>query len=54
MMQVTDLSLYFNETIAKIASSIKAVDNNAHIMEGISSELSSNMTETARSGGYYK
>ena len=47
--EVTDLALYFNETIAKIGSSIKAVDSNAHVMEGIGSELASNMTETASS-----
>ena len=47
--EVTDLSLYFNETIAKIGSAIQAVDSNAQLMEGIGSELSSNMTETASS-----
>ena len=47
--EVTDLALYFNETIAKIGSSIKAVDSNAHMMEEIGSELASNMTETASS-----
>jgi len=47
--EITDLALYFNETIAKIGSSIKAVDSNAHIMEEIGSELASNMTETASS-----
>jgi len=47
--EVTDLALYFNETIAKIGSAIKAVDENAHTMEGIGSELASNMTETASS-----
>ena len=47
--EVTDLSLYFNQTIAKIGDAIKAVDSNAHIMEEIGSELASNMTETASS-----
>ena len=47
--EVTDLALYFNETIAKIGSSIKAVDNNARNMEVIGAELASNMTETASS-----
>ena len=47
--EVTDLSLYFNQTIEKIGSSIKAVDKNAHAMEEIGSELASNMTETASS-----
>jgi len=47
--EVTDLSIYFNETIKKIGESIKAVNDNAEMMEGIGSELSSNMTETASS-----
>ena len=47
--EVTDLALYFNETIAKIALSIKTVDDNARVMEGIGAELASNMTETASS-----
>jgi len=47
--EITDLAIYFNETIAKISSAIKAVDGNAHIMEGIGNELASNMTETASS-----
>ncbi len=47
--EITDLAFYFNETIAKIGSAISAVDGNAHIMEGIGSELASNMTETASS-----
>ena len=47
--EITDLSLYFNQTIQKIGSSIKAVDKNAHTMDEIGSELASNMTETASS-----
>ena len=47
--EITDLSLYFNQTIEKIGSSIKAVDKNAQMMEEIGSELASNMTETASS-----
>ena len=47
--EVTDLSLYFNQTIEKIGEAIKNVDGNAHVMEGIGSELASNMTETASS-----
>ena len=47
--EVTELSLYFNQTIEKIGNSIKTVDVNAHLMEEISSELASNMTETASS-----
>ncbi len=47
--EVTDLSSYFNQTIEKIATSIKAVDENAKVMEQIGSELASNMTQTASS-----
>ena len=46
--EITDLSEYFNETIAKIGSSIKTVGNNSNVMQSIGDELSSNMTETAR------
>ena len=45
--EITDLSEYFNETIAKIGSSIKTVGGSANIMQSIGDELSSNMTETA-------
>ena len=45
--EVTDLSEYFNETIAKIGSSIKTVGASSNIMQSIGDELSSNMTETA-------
>ena len=47
--EVTDLSLYFNETISKIGTAIKTVGKNAKVMEEIGSELASNMTETASS-----
>ena len=47
--EVTDLSLYFNETIAKIGSAIKTVSDNAHVMEEIGDELTTNMSETASS-----
>ena len=47
--EITNLSLYFNQTIEKIASSVKAVEQNTHVMEEIGSELASNMTETASS-----
>ena len=47
--EITDLSLYFNQTIEKIGASIRAVDTNAHVMEDVGQELSSNMTETASS-----
>ncbi len=45
--EVTDLSEYFNQTIAKIGSAIKNVDDNSGVMQSIGDELSSNMTETA-------
>ena len=45
--EVTDLSEYFNETIAKIAASIKQIGVNSNTMEEIGNELASNMTETA-------
>ena len=41
------LSRYFNETIAKIGTSIRQVGINSNMMEAIGNELSSNMTETA-------
>ncbi|MGP1440184.1 MAG: methyl-accepting chemotaxis protein, partial [Treponema sp.] len=47
--EMTDLSLYFNQTIEKIGFSIKAVENNAEKMKEIGAELSSNMSETASS-----
>ena len=45
--EVTDLSMYFNETITKIAESIRSVGTNSAIMEGIGNELASNMSKTA-------
>ncbi|UTC68415.1 MULTISPECIES: methyl-accepting chemotaxis protein [unclassified Treponema] len=45
--EVTDLSEYFNQTIIKIGSSIKLVENSADDMTNIGSDLASNMTETA-------
>ena len=45
--EVTELSQYFNQTIAKIGSSIKAVETNSRTMRDIGNELASNMTETA-------
>ncbi|MBP3710566.1 MAG: methyl-accepting chemotaxis protein [Treponema sp.] len=45
--EVTDLSQCFNQTISKIGKSVKAVGNSVGDMQHISSELSSNMTETA-------
>ena len=45
--EITDMSEYFNETIAKIGKSIQAVGINSNAMEEIGDELASNMTETA-------
>jgi len=45
--EVTDLSAYFNETIEKIAESVRAVGSNSDAMEEIGNELASNMIETA-------
>ena len=45
--EITDMSEYFNQTIAKIGSSIRQVGINSNTMEGIGDELASNMTETA-------
>ena len=45
--EIAELSEYFNQTIAKIGTSIRQVGINSNIMEEIGSELSSNMTETA-------
>ncbi len=47
--EMTDLSIYFNQTIEKIGSSVRNVENNAHLMEGIGSTLANDMTETASS-----
>ena len=45
--EVTDLSVYFNETIEKIGSSIKSIGENSTEMTNVGNELASNMTETA-------
>ncbi|MGP1577742.1 MAG: methyl-accepting chemotaxis protein [Treponema sp.] len=45
--EITEMSEYFNETIAKIGTSIQQVDANTTMMEKIGNELASNMTETA-------
>ena len=45
--EIAELSGYFNETIAKIGASVKAVGVNSGIMGEIGNELASNMTETA-------
>ncbi len=45
--EITELSEYFNQTITKIGSSIKAVETNSRTMRDVGNELASNMTETA-------
>jgi len=47
--EVTQLSIYFNQTIEKLGNSIKAVGKNASIMEGVGRELSQNMQESSSS-----
>ncbi|QTQ11314.1 methyl-accepting chemotaxis protein [Treponema parvum] len=45
--EITDMAVYFNETMEKIGTSIKGVSETSHIMSEIGSELASNMNETA-------
>lgn len=45
--EITHLSECFNQTIEKIASSIKSVDSNTTSMRKIGDELATNMNETA-------
>lgn len=45
--EVSELAQYFNQTIEKIAASIKSVGQSAAAMQHIGEELASNMTETA-------
>ena len=45
--EITDLSEYFNETIAKIGTSMRMVGENSKVMENIGDNLSSDMAETA-------
>ena len=45
--EITDLSEYFNETIAKIGTSVRMVGETSKVMKGIGESLSSDMTETA-------
>ena len=47
--EVTQLSVYFNQTIEKLGNSIKAVGKNARIMEDVGRELSQNMQESSAS-----
>ena len=45
--EITDMAEYFNETIAKIGRSVKAVGESSDAMEEVGTTLASNMTETA-------
>ena len=45
--EISDMAEYFNQTIEKIALSIKTVGENSGLMEAIGNELASNMTQTA-------
>lgn len=47
--EIADMAKYFNETISKIAASVRAVGSSTHVMQEIGTELSTNMTETASS-----
>ena len=47
--EITDLALYFNETISKIGSSIKHVDSSVRFMEEVGDNLSHNTNQTASS-----
>lgn len=45
--EVTELSEYFNQTIEKIAESIRAVGKSSITMQSVGDELASNMSETS-------
>ena len=47
--EITDLSLYFNQTIGKIGAVIKSIEKNSGQMRRVGDELASNMTQTATS-----
>ena len=47
--EIAELSKYFNKTIEKIRTSVKAVGSNVGIMQKIGSELNMNMGDTAQS-----
>ena len=47
--EMSDLSIYFNQTIEKIASSIKNIDKNSHLMQEVGEDLNINMNQTASS-----
>ena len=45
--EIAALSQYFNQTIEKIAASVKMVGNSSSVMQNVGEELASSMTETA-------
>ncbi len=45
--ELTELSAYFNQTIAKLGEAIKSIGEDADLMKVIGDDLASNMTETA-------
>lgn len=45
--EITELSQYFNQTIEKIADSVRAVGKSSITMQDVGDELASNMTETS-------
>lgn len=45
--EVTELSQYFNQTIEKIAESVRAVGKSSITMQSVGDELASNMAETS-------
>ena len=45
--EITDMSEYFNQTIAKVGTSIQQIGTNSSTMKEVGDELVSNMTETA-------
>lgn len=47
--EVTQLAMYFNQTIEKIGDSIKSFGENTHIMKDVGFELSNNMKDTSSS-----
>ena len=45
--EITDLSMYFNQTIEKINTAIKSISGSSVSMQQVGEELAGNMTETA-------
>ena len=45
--EITELSLYFNQTIGKISAVIKSISSSSQTMQEVGAELASNITETA-------